>query len=263
MPHLRLPDCELYYEVNGKGPAVIFAHGLGGNHLSWWQQVPWFQDRYTCITFAHRGFGPSHASPQGPGPTAFPDDLAALIDHLSLPDVRLVAQSMGGWTCLRYTLRNQSRVKGLVMAATTGTFDHPEVKRLRAELNSPQARAELQARGIHPAAGERMDREQPALHFLYKEISGLNLSLDTESTRRKLMEMATDGPDALRGLRVPVLCIAGEEDRVIPPESVTLMAGEIPGAKVALVPEAGHSVYFERPETFNRLVDQFLASVDR
>ena len=94
----------------------LFAHGLGGNHLSWWQQVPHFRNRYTCVTFGHRGFWPSEDAPDGPGPLAFVDDLAALIDHLDLPDVRLVAQSMGGWSSLGYALRAPARVRALVMA---------------------------------------------------------------------------------------------------------------------------------------------------
>ena len=53
---LDRPDCRIYFETEGAGPVLIFAHGLGGNHLSWWQQVPHFRDRYTCVTFAHRGF---------------------------------------------------------------------------------------------------------------------------------------------------------------------------------------------------------------
>src|SRR3954462_10129280 len=102
---IERPGCRLYYEMHGSGPFLFFAHGLGGNHLSWWQQVPHFRDRYTCITFAHRGFAPSTDASNGPGPAAFVDDLAALIDHLGITDVRLVAQSMGGWTCLGYALR--------------------------------------------------------------------------------------------------------------------------------------------------------------
>src|SRR5216683_3991397 len=42
---------EIYYERTGAGPAIVFAHGLGGNHLSWWQQVPYFSQRYTCSHF--------------------------------------------------------------------------------------------------------------------------------------------------------------------------------------------------------------------
>ena len=46
MPSIALKDgASLYYEVHGKGPALVFAHGLGGNHASWWQQVPVFADR--------------------------------------------------------------------------------------------------------------------------------------------------------------------------------------------------------------------------
>src|SRR3712207_6607910 len=100
MPVLNRAGGSIYYERHGAGPVLLFAHGLGGNHLSWWQQVPHFRDRYTCVVFAHRGFWPSTDAPDGAGAEAFTDDLAALIDHLDLPEVRLVAQSMGGWSCL-------------------------------------------------------------------------------------------------------------------------------------------------------------------
>ncbi len=73
---------DLYYEVHGSGPAVVFAHGAGGSHLSWWQQVPAFRDRYTCVTIDHRGFGQSiDARPADERPR-FDEDLAELIDHL-------------------------------------------------------------------------------------------------------------------------------------------------------------------------------------
>jgi len=89
---LERPGCRVYYEVTGAGPAIIFAHGIGSNHLTWWQQVPHFSDRYTCVTFAHRGYPPS--SEIGvPDPKDFAGDLAALIGHLQFPNVRLVAQS--------------------------------------------------------------------------------------------------------------------------------------------------------------------------
>ena len=255
MPFLRRDGCDLYYEVTGQGPPVVFAHGLGGNHLSWWQQVPHFRDRYTCVTFAHRGFAPSVEAADGPGPTAFVDDFAALMDHLNLTDVRLVAQSMGGWTCLGYALRRPERVRALVMAATVGSLAYPEIGQILTAAGPAQAA--LFARGIHPAAGERMARERPALHYLYKEISDLSIGLDKERLRRALYALRTTPVDAVAALPVPVLCISGEEDIVIPTSAVALLAGFIPGATMARVPEAGHSVYFERPEAFNRLVDDF------
>ena len=39
---LQRPDCHIYYEVAGSGPPIVFAHGLGGNHMSWWQPVAHF-----------------------------------------------------------------------------------------------------------------------------------------------------------------------------------------------------------------------------
>ena len=59
-----------------------------------------------------------------------------------------------------------------------------------------------------------------------------------------------------------MLCIAGEEDTVIPPGAVEVLASLIPGARYVSVPEAGHSVYWERAEAFNRLVDGFLAEIE-
>ena len=91
---LRRGDAEIYYEVLGEGPSIVFAHGLGGNHLSWWQQLAHFARTHTCVAFAHRGFLPSSAVPGNRAPDAYADDLAALIDELRLQDVALVGQSM-------------------------------------------------------------------------------------------------------------------------------------------------------------------------
>jgi 3-oxoadipate enol-lactonase len=261
MPILHHNGADLFYDVTGSGPALVFAHGLGGNHISWWQQVPHFRDRYTCVTFAHRGFAPSTDAPDGPGPRAFADDLTALIAHLGLSDVRLVAQSMGGWTCLEYTLRHPERVRALVMACTTGTLDSPELRRIFAAHRGGEA--ELFARGIHPAAGERMAREQPALHHLYRQIDGLSFALDKQIVRTTLTQMRTAPAEAVAALAVPVLCLTGEEDVVIPPDAVAYLSGLIPSARLARVHAAGHSVYFERPDTFNGIVDDFLSVICR
>ena len=248
MPFLERNGARLYYETHGAGPALVFAHGLGGGHLSWWQQVPHFRDRYTCVTFDHRGFGLSSESPEKPGPDAYVDDLAALVDHLGVPDVRLVAQSMGGWTCLGYALRHPERVRALVMAATTG---HARATRRRSPSSRPTERPQpekaLFERGIHPAAGERMAKEQPALHFLYREIDALSQDLDKTAIRKKLIAMRTTPRATIAALRPPLLCVVGEEDIVIPPAAIAVLASIVPGARLARVPAAGHSVYFERP----------------
>src|SRR5262249_8973342 len=257
MPFLRRPGCELHYEVAGDGPALVFAHGLGGNHLSWWQQVQHFASRYTCVTFSHRGFGWSREESGGPGAAGFVDDLAALVDHLGFPEVCLVAQSMGGWTCLGYALRAPGRVRALVMASTFGSLVDPEIDALLMR----RGLGHLVAAGLDPAVGARMAREQPALSYLYHQIGALNRDLDRPAVLGQLVALRTTTAAAVAGLGMPVLCLVGEEDAVIPPETVAFLAARIPGARLARVPEAGHSVYFERAPAFNRLVDALLAHV--
>ena len=249
------------------GPAIVFAHGLGGNHLSWWQQVAHFSPRYTCVTFAHRGFAPSSAIPGGPDAADYAGDLAALIEHLALGDVRLVAQSMGGWSVVEYALRRTGRVKALVLAATTGTLDprrirEPERSRLEGwTRDSECARADLVKRGIHVAAGARMAAEQPALHLLYRHIDDMNAHLDKEAIRARLGAGRTRAPEELAGAGCPILLIPGDEDIVMPPFAADAIAAVVPCARVAHIANAGHSAYFERAAVFNRLVEEFLGAI--
>jgi alpha/beta hydrolase family protein len=71
-----LGSFKMFYEVHGDGPAVIFAHGSRGTHVSWWQQVPVLSKQYRCVTIDHRGFGYSKDQPNKPGRQNFVSDLA-------------------------------------------------------------------------------------------------------------------------------------------------------------------------------------------
>ncbi len=261
------PGCRVYHELTGSGPAIIFAHGIGSNHMTWWQQVAHFSDRYTCVTFSHRGYPPG--SDIGvPDPNEFAGDLAALIEHLQLPDVRLVAQSMGGLTSIEYILTHpQHKVRALVLASNSGSINRASVplsdpQRLPEwERKAAAARADMQRRGISPPAGERMAREQPALHFLYRAIANASAGFDREALRKRNNAMRTRSADVLRGFSMPTLFITGDEDTSFPPFLVEALAPLMPNAKVERVREAGHSVYFERASIFNHLVDRFFTAV--
>jgi pimeloyl-ACP methyl ester carboxylesterase len=263
---LERPGCRIHYEETGEGPALLFAHGLGGNHLSWWQQVGHFARRYRCITFAHRGFAPSSPIEGGPDPADYGDDLAALIDHLQLDDVRIVAQSMGGWSAVEYALKRTGKLKALVLAATTGSIDpgqmrEPERSRHAEWLKTSEAaRADLVRRHIHVAAGARMAAEQPALHLLYRHIDDVNASLNKEAIRLRLWQNRRRAPEELGAAGCPILFIAGDEDIVIPPFAGDAIAAVLPNARAAHIPDAGHSAYFERAAVFNKLVEAFLAT---
>jgi pimeloyl-ACP methyl ester carboxylesterase len=263
---LKRPDASIYYEMHGSGPAIVFAHGLGGNHLSWWQQVAHFSARYTCVTFSHRGFAPSTTTvPGDAAPDCYADDFAALVAELGLGEFRIVAQSMGGWTSIEYLLRDASKVKALVMSATSGTLDFrqlkgPEAARIREWIAAaPGIVADLDARDILAAGGERFARDQPAMAMLYRQIGAMTPADFKARLRPKIMQMRTRDPALLAQLPMPILFLAGDEDCVFPAAACPGFAALAPKGKVVRVPGAGHSVYFERAAEFNRIVEEFIA----
>jgi len=261
---LRRPFGNLHYEVTGSGPAVVFAHGLGGNHLSWWQQVTHFAPHYTCVAFAHRGFAPSDPIAGGPDAADYRGDLEALIDHLKFSDVRLVGQSMGGWTMLEYAIAHPQRVKALVLSSTSGTIDRRGADPSGGkdyDAWSAQAEAAIKAglaRGIHPAMGAGGAGRSPALHLLYKSIDEMAGALDKEKVRATLRRTAKRTLDELKDFTVPTLLIAGADDVVFPPFLASAIAAKLPCAEVHTLPDCSHSPYFEHAARFNSLVAAFL-----
>lgn len=262
---LARPDCEIHYEVTGSGPAIVFAHGLGGNQMSWWQQVGHFAATHTCVTFAHRGFPPSSMPRGGPDPADFADDLAALVDELDLARFHLVGQSMGGWTVVEYAMRRTGRLAGAVLCNTTGSIDfkkipQPWLSRVEDwDKASRASAARLVAAGIHPGAGERLAREQPSLHWLYRQIDDMGHVLDKDAFRPLLSQLRRRDPSEIATVGCPVLCIVGTEDILIPPFAQEAIASVAPNVRVAYVEAAGHSAYFERAAEFNRLLEGFVA----
>lgn len=258
MPQLPLRDgATLYYEQHGPrpgaAPALVFAHGAGGNHLSWWQQVPHFRDRYTCVVFDHRGWGLSSKPADG---SRFADDLRLLLDHLGVERTSIVAQSMGGWTSLRFALQCPGRVERLVLCDTHGGVSSPGTDGWVAA--TAQNAAKLPS-GVHPAVGERMYEEQPGLAFLYEDIDALN-RITRQEIFAAIQQAGTVSLDEAATITFPVMEIYGEEDIVIPPTFLEAAAAAIPGACVVRISKAGHSAYFERPSEFNAAVDAFLSA---
>lgn len=252
---------QLYFEARGAGPAIVFLHGLGGNHLSWWRQVPVFAARHTVVIFAARGFAPSTADILPPDPADFAGDLEALLDRLGIARCALAAQSMGGWAAVEFALANPARVSALVLAATSGTFDVRALDPAGFDswaASAEAARNALRIDGIHPAAGRRLAESDPALHHLYLSIDALAATggLDKEALRAKL-KRRRDPADAAK-LACPVLLAMGEDDVVFPSFLAPKLASLIPDAREVEFPRAGHSAYFERADEFNDAVAAFL-----
>ena len=258
MPFAPVNGIDLYYESHGKGPAVVFAHGAGGNHLSWWQQVPAFAKRFRCITFDHRAFGRS-LDGEGEaelGRRGFHDDLRCLLDHLEIEQVRIVAQSMGGRTAVGFALRNPGRCVGMVLAGTTGGAVDDEVRELQdAYRETEVGQLPLLKRAVSPALKERAE----AMDFLYRSISRLNPPRPRDFLA-PIPGYRGSSAERLAQAGFPILFLVGDHDAVVPPEIIERCHGAVPGSRLAVIKDSGHSTYFEQPHAFNTTVMEFLES---
>ncbi len=257
MPTVTVSDgSELYYEVHGDGPrTIVFAHGAGGNHLSWWQQIPHYRDDYRCITFDHRGFGAS-TDATGQYIRAYTGDLEAILADAGVEELVLVGQSMGGFTCSTFAAAHPDRVRGLVMADTfLGIGDEDLLAEWREAIAAvPTPDDPMRQTSM---VGPSFVEEHPEGLFLYQQVRGTNPPRDLSADYS-----VADGavPIAeLAKLTMPVLFLAGDDDAIIPAPLIERASRLVPGARYEGVPDTGHSVYWERPTAFNDLLDGLLA----
>ncbi len=250
MATVETEGASLYYETHGEGPAVVFAHGRGGNCASWWQQVPHFAKHFKVIVFDHRGFGRSRCDNDHFEAEYFPRDIAAILDAEGIGKAALVCQSMGGWGGLKLAVTQPERVAALVLANTPGGLDTPKVT---------AAIAHIASGAIPPGTGQigkSFVAANPEGTYLARQISGLNSNFPRSFNR--LTSAKAVSLQELEGYAVPTLAITSPEDVLFPPEVMEEVAARLPGARLEVIPGVGHSTYFEAPEVFNALVLGFL-----
>ena len=257
MPFASVNGTEVYYEVHGDGPAVVFAHGSGGNHLAWWQQVPYFAEHYTCVIFDHRSFGLTADEDEPKGRSAFADDLKGLLDHLDIERAAVVAHSMGGRTGVGFTLSNPGRVWALVLSGSNGGAVNDDARAVReGHQQLPPNRPPSMLRALSLGFAEA----NPEMAFLYRQLMRLNPKHEPDflavpqGFRGSTHERLTDSG-------VPILYIVGDEDALIAPRTIEIASSLVTRSKLVTMTGAGHSVYYEQPAAFNELVHRFLAKV--
>ncbi len=249
MSFLDVPGASIYYEVHGEGPWLVFTHGAGGNHLTWWQQIPAFAGRFRCVTYAQRGWGRSTCE-GAPDPARFADDLDALLDHLGADRTALVGQSMGGWAVYGCALKRPERVSHLVLTSTlAGLTDDAMIMQLL-ELHNPDAPFDGAL-----ALAKSFVSENPAMTFLMGEVAGLNEPMTPDFLRALIALRYLPEPARLQ---MPILYLSGGRDRLFPLAMQKAAQSKLPQSKLVVVDDAGHSIYWERPEAFNEALAGFL-----
>jgi pimeloyl-ACP methyl ester carboxylesterase len=273
MPHISADDgVRLYVEETGDGPPVLFVHEFAGDHRSWEPQVRALSRRYRCITYNARGYPPSDVpeDPAAYSQARAVEDAIAVLDTLGVDRPHVVGLSMGGFATLHLGLRHPDRTRSLVVAAC-GYGAQPERQAafkqesgVIADAYAAEGAAEVAKRYAVGPARVQFQNKDPrgwaefAARLAGHSSQGSALTMrGVQAARPSLYDLTDD----LRGLTVPTLVVAGDEDEGCLEPSLMLKR-TIPTAGLALLPKTGHTCNLEEPEVFDRLLERFFADVE-
>ena len=248
-----MPDCAvngstLHYETAGEGVALVLLHGIGSNSRSWRRQLNGLSDGFKVIAWDAPGYGRSSDPAGRPSMAFYASCLRGLLDAIGVDHIYLLGHSTGGVVAQEFYRSYPEYVRRLILADTR-YMGSPQVLEQRMTMIRTMAPAQMAAE----RAGKLLSRSAP------DELIRETVSIMSE-VRRPGYEFAAialaecDTRDVLRSLRVPTLLIWGAEDEITP-----LWNEMPPGARLEIIPNAGHLCYAERPEEFNRIVREFLS----
>ena len=273
MPLAAMNDgTRLYYESTGSGLPLLFSHEYAGDYRSWEPQVRYFARRYRVIAYNARGYPPSDV-PEDVGSYSQAramHDIAQLLEALQVPQAHVVGLSMGGYATLHFGLNYPQMARSLVVAgcgygSVAGDRqkfqqDSAQVAQ-RIEHDGMQATAAVYAKGPTRVQFEDKDPrgwQEFADQLAEHSATGAALTMrGVQGQRPSVYELEAQ----MRQLQVPTLIVTGDEDEPCL-EPGLFMKRAIPTAGLVVVPKTGHTINLEEPESFNRIVSDFLAAVE-
>jgi pimeloyl-ACP methyl ester carboxylesterase len=263
----------VHYKTAGAGgPAIILLHGFGASVYSWHAVMEPLGRSGSVLAYDRPAFGlterPMEWKGRNPyGPDANIDLLMQLMDHFGYRKAVLIGNSAGGTLAMNFALAHPDRVLALILVDPAVYAGGPPAW-LSPFLALPQVRhlGPLIARQIKTRGPELLrtawhdpSKITPETEAAYEE------PLRVNHWDLALWYLTTAGSDTgiarrLDELVLPVLVITGDDDRIVPTEQSVRLAGELPSAELAVIPDAGHVPHEEQPQAFLDAVGGFLQS---
>jgi pimeloyl-ACP methyl ester carboxylesterase len=248
-----LPGVRLWFvDTGGAGVPLVLLHANTGTSDSWKHQYePFSRAGYRVIAFDRRGWGRSLAQPaSGPQPGSVAADLQALVEYLHLDRFYLVGVAGGGFVALDYAAWHPEKIIAMVVAASTGQMSESDIRDYSARITIPGlAQQHVRFREIGASyRGADPDGvvEWTSIEEHAQQAGAPAQPLHTPNTYAKIETIPT-----------PVLALAGDADLIAPPGLMSLWASHLKNGRFDFVPDAGHSIAWERPDEFNPKVLAF------
>ena len=249
MPMLDRDGVKLYYEVHGRGPALILTHGYSATSQMWAGQIATLEPHFTVVTWDMRGHGQSD----------YPDDLAqyseaatvadmaALLDAVGAKTAVVGGLSLGGYMSLAFHRAHPDRTRALLIIDTGPGYKNDQAR--DGWNRNAIARAErFETEGL-PDTTRASAEVRLARH---RDATGL-----ARAARGMLTQRDARVIESLPGIKVPSVVIVGADDTPFLAAS-DYMAAKIPGAKKVVIEGAGHSANIDQPQAFNQALLEFL-----
>jgi pimeloyl-ACP methyl ester carboxylesterase len=262
MHRVEVGGLSVAYERAGDGPPLVLLHGFTHDSRAWRPQLQSLADQFTVIAWDAPGAGQSPDPPESFGIGDWADCLARFLDVVGVHSAHIVGLSWGGLLAQEFYRRHSEQVLSLVLADTyagwKGSLPEPiPEERLAACLRD----ASLPPAEFVPRYLPGMFSESPRpevrdeLRRIMSDFHPLGFRLMATALAR------ADTRDLLPTIRVPTLLIWGDADARSPMAIAHQLHDAIPGARLAVIPGAGHVSNLENPVRFNAEVCDFCRSV--
>ncbi len=261
----------LYYEVAGTGHPLLLIHGGLVDRRLWDDQFNVFAQHYQVIRFDVRSFGDSAPITAETPPYSLEEDLYSLLKFLGIEKTYVLGLSMGGAIAINFTLMYPEMVDALIPVAMglSGFEPAEEDKASEAEVDEAirsgnVARAvELTLRFWTDGPMRTPEQVNPAFREKVRAMTTRNFERPEDENATQPRALEPPAISRLSEIHVPTLIIFGDQDVRDILKIADILEKEIPGAKKVVVPGTAHHLNMEKPEEFNRVVLDFLGSLNQ
>lgn len=262
---LTLNDINISYNDEGPegSPIIIFVHGFPLNKSMWGKQINALKDNYRVIAYDIRGHGNSEVGKIDFSIDLFVNDLLSLMDALKIKKTVLCGLSMGGYIALNAIENYSDRFTALILSDTNCTADSPEAieKRMNTIISIKENGSEKLANDLIPNlfAPESFRSNSEEIVAVKEMI----VTTSTSSLYKSLHALAErkETCSKLEEIKVPVLILVGEEDKITPPEAAKAMHEKINDSSLQVIAHAGHLSNMENSDEFNKHLNNFLSGL--